>query len=352
MDKTNVSVKNINHYQIALILAITVFFISILFLLQLRKWDLLLLGKPIIFLYGLSLSVLIFICAIYLFEIYIIKRIKIIYRNIHTVKISDIELPSNVDILQQVENEVEVWASNQIKELETLRALANYRRNYVGNISHELKTPIFNVQGYLETLIESELEDEAINMLYLKKANQNVNRLLTIIEDLDAINKYEASDIILEIQRFNIIALTHEVIQELELQAQKRNIKIILKDRFNGRLWAKGDMESIRQVLTNLISNSIKYGKENGRTKVSFTDMNKEILVEVADNGIGIPEKHLNHVFDRFFRVDKSRSRDVGGSGLGLSIVKHIIDAHMQRVSVRSSEGKGSTFGFTIEKSE
>jgi two-component system phosphate regulon sensor histidine kinase PhoR len=187
-------------------------------------------------------------------------------------------------------------------------------------------------------------------MRYLERAASNVERLLTIVQDLEEISKLESADLVLDLQRFDIKALVREVFGDLEMNARQRGITLQFKEGADKSFFVMADRESIRQVLTNLINNSIKYGNEGGMTKVSFYVMDRQILVEIADNGIGIEEKHLKHLFDRFYRVDKSRSRESGGSGLGLSIVKHVLEAHNQTVTVRSTTGVGSTFGFTLDK--
>jgi two-component system phosphate regulon sensor histidine kinase PhoR len=252
--------------------------------------------------------------------------------------------------MEDVEREVNEWAQRQEDEIEKYKSWAEYRRKFVGDISHELKTPIFNIQGYLHSLLDGGLEDTSVNMSFLQKAIKNVERLHTIVEDLSAISRLESGELILEMQVFDIKALAEEVMEDLEFKAQNRNISLELKDGASQSFRVRADRESIRQVFTNLLHNSIKYGKPGGRTKVGFYDMDKYILVEVADNGIGIAAKHLPHVFDRFYRADKSRSRAQGGSGLGLSIVKHIVEAHKQTINVRSTQELGSTFGFTLEK--
>jgi two-component system, OmpR family, phosphate regulon sensor histidine kinase PhoR len=291
-----------------------------------------------------------FFVARYLMEAFVYRRIKVIYKNIADAKRSDDHTVAHGDTLDDVENEVGNWAENKNKEIETLRELEEYRRNYIGNVSHELKTPIFNIQGFLHTLIDGGINDPSVNMAYLQKAARNVERLNSIVSDLDNISKMESGELTLDLQNFDIQDLVHEVFDDMDLKAKEKNIKISFKEGANHGYRVKGDREQIRQVLTNLIGNSVKYGKQNGQTKISFYDMDKIVLIEVSDNGIGIARHHLKHLFDRFYRVDKSRSRDVGGTGLGLSIVKHIVEAHNQSVHVRSTEGVGSTFGFTLEK--
>ncbi len=285
---------------------------------------------------------------------YIYRKIKVIYKRIHQHKLSTTEKRDTVDmrtdIMEQVEREVEEWAMKQEAELEQLKTWQEYRRKFLGDISHELKTPIFNIQGYLETLLDGGLEDHGVNMTYLQRAAKNVDRLNTIVEDLEIISRLESGELILDMQTFDIRSLTEEVFEDLEFKASENKIRLVFKAGADQHFKVKADREYIRQVMMNLVNNSIKYGKANGVTKVGFYDMDKNVLIEVADSGIGIPSEHLLHVFDRFYRVDKSRSREQGGSGLGLSIVKHIIEAHKQTIHVRSTLQVGSTFGFTLEK--
>jgi len=295
-----------------------------------------------------------FISNFYLMRYYIFRRIKLIYKIIHRTKLpSDfkadrIEMSKNV--LDQVEQEVDAWADQNSKEMEELERLAAYRRRFIGDVSHELKTPIFNIQGFIHTLLDGALHDNEVNERYLRRAAKNAERLQSIVEDLETINKLESGHMVLDIQEFDLHTLADEVIADLEMRAAERNIRLSYKEGAAQHFRVRADKENIRQVLINLVHNSIKYGTDGGFTKISFYDGETFVLVEVSDNGIGIRDKHLNHVFDRFYRVDKSRSRDAGGTGLGLSIVKHIIEAHHQTVTVRSTEGQGTTFGFTLEK--
>ncbi len=302
----------------------------------------------------LAIGLFTFIAIQFILDRYIYRRIKLIYKIIRQSKISVPDkrlLRKGTDpILDGVEQEVQHWAETQQNEIETLKTLEAYRKRFIGNVSHELKTPIFSIQGYIYTLIDGGLYDENVNLKYLERAASNVDRLLTIVQDLEEISKLESEDLILDLQKFDIKSLVKEVFNDLEVNARPRNVNLTFKEGADKSYLVMADREGIRQVLTNLILNSIKYGIENGVTKVSFYVMDKQILVEVSDNGLGIEEKHLKHLFDRFYRVDKSRSRESGGSGLGLSIVKHILEAHNQSVNVRSAPGKGSTFGFTLDK--
>ncbi|MFK8162913.1 MAG: sensor histidine kinase [Lewinella sp.] len=285
---------------------------------------------------------------------YIYRKIKLIYKTIHSQKISTDLKKEGVDldqpIIDDVEQEVEEWAQEQQIQIQQYERFAEYRRRYVGDISHELKTPIFNIQGYLHTLLEGGYYDEEIAMSFLKKAAKNVERLQTIVEDLGAISRLESGELILDTDVFDIKELAMEVLDEVDLKSKEMKIELGFKTGADTGYLVEADRESIRQVLVNLVTNSLKYGNPNGSTKIGFYDMDAYILCEVADNGIGIPEKHLPHVFDRFYRVDKSRSRQKGGSGLGLAIVKHILEAHQQTINVRSSPGLGSTFGITLAK--
>ncbi|MCB0400798.1 MAG: sensor histidine kinase [Flavobacteriales bacterium] len=287
-------------------------------------------------------------------EKFIYKKIKLIYRTIHKLKLAkgekSISLDFNSDVLSQVQSEVEDWDKTNKKEIARLRGLETYRREFVGNVSHELKTPIFNIQGYLLTLLEGGLDDPAINEKYLIKANKSVERMIALIDDLDEITKLESGTIKMNIAKFDIVALTREVVASLDMRVQEKNIKLKIIDKSNKPIWVKADQTRINQVLVNLLVNSIRYGKENGETQIRFYDMHDNILVEVSDDGIGIAEEHLPRLFERFYRTDKGRARDSGGTGLGLSIVKHILEAHNQTINVRSMVDVGSTFSFTLEK--
>ncbi len=289
-----------------------------------------------------------------LLERYVFRKIKLIYKFIYESKLgpSSAKQPIhfNETSIEDVNLEVIEWGKKKEKEIETLKTLENYRKNYVGNISHELKTPIFSIQGYLHTLLDGGLYDHNINVKYLERAAINVDRLQNIVEDLEVISKLESGQAFLDIKPFDIKNLIDEVINDLQVVAAEKSISLKYKENADQHFTVLGDRESIRQVLNNLIVNSVKYGKDKGVTRISLYDVDQNVLIELSDNGIGIEEKHLKHLFDRFYRVDASRSRSQGGSGLGLSIVKHIIEAHNQTIHVRSTPGVGSTFGFTLKK--
>jgi two-component system phosphate regulon sensor histidine kinase PhoR len=286
-------------------------------------------------------------------ESFLYKRIKIIYKNIHAFKSQSERRPSvpmASDVIQDIEQEVSDWVEDRVKELKHLHATDNFRKEFIGNLAHELKTPLFGIQGYLETLLDDNLQDARQVKLFLEKANRQADRLAALIGDLDQISKLESGALPLNVERFDLVQCVQNAIETLEQAASNKQIYIHLKEGGPKNLWVLGDTQRIQQVLTNLISNAVHYGIEKGEVKIRFYDMEEHILCEVADNGIGIAKEHLPRIFERFYRVDKSRSRNDGGSGLGLAICKHIIEAHHQSISVRSTEDIGSTFSFTLKK--
>ncbi len=283
-------------------------------------------------------------------EQFLFHRIKLIYKLITDSKreINTKDLAG--ENIETVNTHVMEWAETTKKELASLQNLEEYRKNYVGNISHELKTPIFTIQGYLHTLLDGGLYDQKINMDFLQRAADNADRLQNIVEDLEVISRLESGQVQLELTKFDLKKLCEEVVQDLAVMAEKKLISMRFKENNTPYTMVLGDKNAITQVITNLIVNSIKYGRDGGVTKIGFHDLEGELLCEISDNGIGIDEKHIKHLFDRFYRVDSSRSRKQGGSGLGLSIVKHIIEAHQKTLNVRSTPEYGSTFGFTLQK--
>lgn len=263
------------------------------------------------------------------------------------VKVPDPDIP----LLKEVENEVSMYLKSQKQEMNTLRHLEKYRQDFVGNVAHELKTPIFNIQGYVHTLKDGgALDDPAVNKLYLQKAADNIDRMIKIIEDLDSIYKLESNQLKLEWSNIQLVDFIETMLDEIKLLAREKSIALSLKNDLGSDVWVKADPDYLRQVFINLLENSIKYGKAGGETSVSLLELETKILIEIKDTGLGIEAKHLRHVFDRFYRVDVARSRQAGGSGLGLSIVKHIIEAHGQSIQVRSTYGSGTTFSFTLDK--
>jgi len=292
----------------------------------------------------------------YVLTRFIYDRIRLIYKTIHDLKApkgqKKIKLSDRTDLIQKTNQEVLEWASDRKKEVEELQKLEAYRREFLGNVSHELKTPIFNIQGYVLTLLDGGLDDPEINRKYLLRTEQSIDRMISIIEDLEAISSLQSGELKLRIAGFDLVALVQEVMELLEIKATERNIKMHFARNYDTPLMVEADREKIQQVMTNLLVNAIKYGNDNGRVKIGFFDMDENILVEVTDNGPGISREELPRVFERFYRGDKSRAsrNGEGGTGLGLAIVKHIIEAHTQTISVRSTLGLGTTFAFTLKK--
>ena len=288
-------------------------------------------------------------------ERFIYSRIKLVYKSIHKQKLNKDDKREQItnihgDIIGKVNEEVENWANDRKEEIDELKKMEVYRREFLGNVSHELKTPLFNLQGFILTLMDGGIHDPHVNVDFLQKSQKNIERMITIVEDLEVISRLETGEATPMLSNFSITALAREVMEFLEPTASENQIKLLFAAEYNDNMMVRADKEKIRTVLTNLMLNSIKYGKDGGRTKVSFYDMDENYLIEISDNGVGIEEQHISRLFERFYRVDKHRSRAQGGSGLGLAIVKHIIEAHDQTINVRSSPGVGSTFSFTLKK--
>ncbi len=254
--------------------------------------------------------------------------------------------------VENIGEELTAWADTNDREIARLKEAERFRKQYLGNVAHELKTPIFNIQGYISTLLDGGLEDELINRKYLERAEKSIDRLINIVNDLDTISKLESSMNRLEMERFDIVALAREIAEQAEIEADRKGIEISVKGAENlpSPFWVLADKHYIGQVFVNLVINSIRYGKEGGCTRIRFRDMLDKILVEVEDNGQGIGREDLPRIFERFYRTDKGRSREQGGTGLGLAIVKHIVEAHGERITVRSEPGVGSTFSFSLKK--
>lgn len=292
--------------------------------------------------------------ALFIIRKYVAYKLKPIYsivlsRDVHTNEILS-ELKDKR--VENIGEELTAWADTNDKEIARLKEAEQFRKQYLGNVAHELKTPIFNIQGYISTLLDGGLEDELINRKYLERAEKSIDRLINIVNDLDTISKLENSMNKLNLEKFDIVALAKEIAEQAEIEADKKHIRISVKgvENLPSPFWVLADKHYIGQVLVNLIINSIRYGKEGGQTRIRFRDMLDKILVEVEDNGLGIGKEDLPRIFERFYRTDKGRSREQGGTGLGLAIVKHIIEAHGERISVRSEPGVGSTFSFTLKK--
>ncbi|MGB5653486.1 MAG: ATP-binding protein [Robiginitalea sp.] len=286
-------------------------------------------------------------------EKFIYRRIKQIYDDVSLLESTSFTSGPITTDMKTLTSEIEKFAKDKKIEIDTLKIREEYRKEFLGNVSHELKTPLFTVQGYIHTLLDGASEDKRVRKKYLQRAAKGVERLIYIVKDLDLISKLEIGELHLELERFDIIELIQNVFDLLEMKASKKRISLVFDMVYKKPIYVKGDMEKIQQVLTNLLVNSIKYGHEDGTTEVSVENLIKnKVIIRVTDNGEGIEEQHLTRLFERFYRVDKSGSRREGGSGLGLAIVKHIIEAHNEKIYVESVVDVGSEFSFTLEKAE
>lgn len=282
------------------------------------------------------------------------KRMGLILQNINQLRRThfiNAEGGDGTDLTGKINEALQEWEEEHKQEYEKLKNLDLYRKEFLGNVSHELKTPIFAVEGYIHTLIDGGIDDPEVNMVYLQKASKSLDRLTSIVNDLESISRMETGEMIIDWRTFDLNDLIRDVIDTQELRAAEKHITLESSISGDKQLYVYADKERIRQVLDNLLINSIKYGIDNGRTEIGITDIGAEYVVHVKDNGIGIDEKHLGRLFERFYRVDKHRSRAEGGTGLGLAIVKHIIESHQQKITVQSKSGEGSVFSFSLKKS-
>ncbi|ARV15514.1 sensor histidine kinase [Polaribacter sp. SA4-12] len=300
-----------------------------------------------------ALFVISFFIIQYRTEHFIYRRLKKIYEDVSILNVNDLRNDSVTTDIEKLSNRMEKFVEGKRLEIENLTERDSFRRDFLGNVAHELKTPLFTVQGYILTLIEGAVNDKQIRTKYLERANKGVERLVAVIKDLDMIAKLENDGMKINIAVFNILELVQNVFDMFEMKAKKRNITLKFDRIYEFPVFVKGDAEKIEQVLINLVVNSIKYGKPNGNTIVAVDSYNdKKFIIKVNDDGEGIKQQHLPRLFERFYRVDQSRSREQGGSGLGLSIVKHIIEAHDETILLKSTYGEGSEFSFTLEKAK
>ena len=284
-------------------------------------------------------------------EKFIYRRIKKIYDDVSLLESSSFASSPITTDIKTLTDEIEKFAKDKKIEIDTLRIREEYRKEFIGNISHELKTPLFTVQGYILTLLDGALDDVNVREKYLQRANKGVERLIYIVKDLDLITKLEVGNLNLEYQEFDIIELVKSVFDLLEMKAEKKKIALIFDMNYTHPVYVCADKERIQQVISNLLVNSVKYGYKNGTTEVRVENLiHNKVIIRITDNGEGISNQDIPRLFERFFRVDKSGNRNVGGSGLGLSIVKHIIEAHGEKIYIESVLGEGSEFSFTLEK--
>ena len=327
---------------------ITLFFIGVFLLYHFIMASLQLI---FVFVFALCLFIFSFLLIQYRVENFIYKRVKKIYDDVSLLENTSFRNQPITTDMATLTKEVQKFARDKKLEIETLKIREEYRREFLGNVSHELKTPLFTVQGYLLTLLDGAMDDKNIRKKYLQRAEKGVERLIYIVKDLDMITKLETGDINLELSKFNIVEVVQNVFDLLEMKASKKNILLTFDAKYTKPVWLMGDQEKVQQVVTNLVVNSIKYGKEGGTTEVAIEDLvNNKVIIRITDNGEGIKKQYIPRLFERFYRVDKSGARSEGGSGLGLAIVKHIIEGHNEKLYVESQFGIGSEFSFTMEK--
>lgn len=288
-----------------------------------------------------------YLMLVYVFNKVVVGQVENIYRLMNQ--------PLNIDSvaegkIDKVGEDMAAWTDKKDSEIRSLKEMENYRKEFLGNVSHELKTPIFNIQGYIESLIDGGIDDPKYNRKFLTLASRSIERMIHLVNDLDAISRLEEQTLELKIEKFDLTEVVKETFESLEIKAESKNIKLGFKEGSRKVMNVSADRELIGRVLTNLIVNSIKYGNEDGVTLIEYRDLHDRLIVEVSDDGFGISSEHLPRLFQRFYRIEESRTRDAGGTGLGLAIVKHIMEAHDQTITVRSEVGKGTTFSFTLSK--
>lgn len=310
-------------------------------------------GLVTVITFAFVLFIVAFFVIQYRAEHFIYQRIKKVYEDISILDVNDLKRDNITTDVEALSKSVQDYVEGKAIEIQDLTERDSFRRDFLGNVAHELKTPLFTVQGYILTLIEGAAEDKVIRKKYLERANKGVERLTSIVKDLDMITKLETNELKINIEPFNILDLVQNVFDLFEMKAKKRGVSLQFDKTYEFPIYVKGDVEKIEQVLINLIVNSIKYGTVKGVTTVSIESYNEhKFIIRVSDNGEGIEQKHISRLFERFYRVDQSRSREQGGSGLGLSIVKHIIEAHNETILLKSTYGEGSEFSFTLEKAK
>ncbi len=342
--------KNITPQQIAAFNAFTIALIGGLAnLIFIRIWWVPLVTFAILF-------IIAYLLTHFVIQRFIYRKIKLIYKFIYQTKATKREefyyktiLPQKS--MEEVSEDVEKWAEQRKEEIEMLKQNEAYRKEFLQNLSHEFKTPVFAIQGYVDTLLDGALEKQEVNRKFLENASRNVDRLVNLIDDLDEISRLESGEMVMQKSNFVVQDLIREVFESLSIKASKNNTRCIIKKGCESPITVFADKEKTRQVLINLVHNAIKYGKENGTIEASvYNTDGKNILVEISDDGIGIAEEHLPRIFERFYRTDYGRSRNIGGTGLGLAICKHIVEADGHSIHVRSKVDIGTTFGFTLAK--
>jgi two-component system, OmpR family, phosphate regulon sensor histidine kinase PhoR len=312
-------------------------------------------SAAILFVAGISCFVVSFFMAFYTIDLLVFKEVNKLFTTLQKLKIKDFDISrrsliKNVNPLNKLNFQISEYVVQKQAEIDQLKQMEVFRREFLADISHELKTPIFAAQGFVHTLIDGAIDDPEVSMRFLNKAAKSLDGLDALVRDLVILTQVETGDLKMNFERVDLLQLSHDILDQLESKAKKRNTTIKLKSTSNKKIWVKVDEQRIGQVLTNLIENAIKYGRENGKVVVSFEEDKKYLDVTIEDDGPGIAQEHLSRIFERFYRVDKSRSRETGGTGLGLAIVKHIINAHDSTINVISKIDKGTRFNFKLPK--
>jgi len=310
-----------------------------------------------LFVVGVSSFAVSFFLVLYAIELLVFREVNKMYKTIHKLKIRDFAISrksiiKNTNPFKKLNDEIFVYVAKKQKEIDELKRLEQFRREFLADVSHELKTPIFAAQGFIHTLIDGAIDDENVRDKFLSKAAKSLDGLDALVKDLVALSQMETGEVKMNFERIDLVEIVDEVFGQLEKSANARQATLRLKTGNPGPVWAKADSQRIQQVLTNLIENGIRYGKENGRVLVTIEEDKKHLLVSVRDDGPGILPEHLNRIFERFYRVEKSRSKDRGGTGLGLAIVKHILSAHKSKITVMSKLEKGTTFRFKLDRAD
>ena len=313
--------------------------------------------NAMLFVVGISSFIISFFLVFYAIELLVFREVNKMYKTIHQLKIRDFSISrksiiQNTNPFKKLNDEIFVYVAKKQKEIDELKRLEQFRREFLADVSHELKTPIFAAQGFIHTLIDGAVDDELVRDKFLYKAAKSLDGLDALVKDLVALSQLETGEVKMNFERVDFVQITQEVFEQLEKLAHAKETLLSLRTLQPGPFWVKADPQRITQVMTNLVENALKYGNEKGRVVVSLEEDRKHILIAVRDNGPGIPPEHLSRIFERFYRVEKSRSKDRGGTGLGLAIVKHILNAHKTKITVMSKVEKGTTFRFKLDRME
>jgi two-component system phosphate regulon sensor histidine kinase PhoR len=313
-------------------------------------------SKGMLFVAAIASFISSFFLVLYAVDILVFREVNKMYRTIHKLKMRDFNMTPRKKLIQEsnplktINDEIFVYVTKKQKEIDELKKLELFRREFLADVSHEFKTPIFAAQGFIHTLLDGAMEDDNVRERFLRKAANNLDSLDVLVKDLLVLSQMETGDIKMNLAPVDIRLMTINIFSRLEHIAKSKNVILKVKPDELPEVWIKADADRMEQVMLNLIENAIKYGNESGKVVVQFSEGKKYIEVAVRDTGPGIPHEHLNRIFERFYRVDKSRSKDIGGTGLGLAIVKHILNAHNTKIAVMSKPDKGTTFSFKLEK--